>query len=97
MPKIQEIYEEFKDKDVVVLGISCQEPPNAKPKEYMNKVGAKYQLLVQGDEVANHYKIRGYPTLYIVDKYGKIAFSFVGYSDDMKAKLEEVINRELAR
>lgn len=97
MPKIQEIYKEFKDKDVAVFGISCQEPPNTNPAEYMKKVGAEYQLLVQGDEVANHYKIKGYPTLYIVDKNGKIAFRFVGYSDKMKEKLEEVINKELAR
>lgn len=97
MPKIQEIYEDYKGKDVAIFGISCQEPANADPEGFMALYDAKYQLLLQGDEVANHYQIKGFPTLYVIDKYGKVAFTFVGYTDKMKETVEEVINKELAR
>ncbi len=97
MPKIEEIHKMYKDKGVVVLGISCQEPHSANPTEYMKKKGFTYKCLIQGDEVANHYKVKGFPTLYVIDKYGKVAWYFVGYSENLKEMLQEVIEKELAR
>ncbi len=97
MPKIEEIHRMYKDKGVVVLGISCQEPHTANPTEFMKKKGFTYKCLVQGDEVANHYKVKGFPTLYVIDKYGKVAWYFVGYSENLKEMLGQVIERELAR
>ncbi len=97
MPQIQKVYEMYKDKGVEFFGISCQEPHTADPRKFMDSKGFTYQLLVQGDEVANHYKVKGFPTLYVIDKYGKVAWYFVGYSNNLAEDLKKVIEKELAR
>jgi peroxiredoxin len=97
MPQIQQMYEMYKDKGVAIFGISCQEPHSSNPREYMESNGIAYQLLVQGDEIAKYYKVKGFPTLYVIDKYGKVAWYFVGYSDNLAEDLKKVIEKELAK
>jgi len=97
MPKIQELHEMYSANGLKIFGISCQEPHNADPKKFMESKGFTYQLLVQGDEVAKHYKVKGFPTLYIIDKQGKIVFSMVGYTDNMFDKLSKIIKEELEK
>ncbi len=96
MPMIQKVHKYY-NNEVIILGISCQEPHNAAPKKFMDDKGFTYQLLVQGDEVAKHYKVKGFPTLYVIGKDGKIAWYFVGYSDNLDAELKKIIEKELAK
>jgi len=97
MPEIQQLHELYAGKGVKIFGISCQEPSSADPRKFMDNKGFTYQLLVQGDEVAKHYKVKGFPTLYIIDKEGKVISSMVGYSDNMYEKLKKIIEDELSK
>jgi peroxiredoxin len=97
MPALNKIAERFKAKNVVVLGISCNEPPNADPVNFMKKNNYNYKCLVQGDEVAKKYNISGFPTMYIIDKDGKIARTVVGYAETLEKDLEKIINELLGK
>ena len=92
MPALNKIYEKFNDKNVVVLGISCQEPPIADPVKFMKSKNYNYKCLVQGDEVAKNYHVTGFPTMYVIDKEGKIAKVIIGYAENLEKNLENILN-----
>jgi peroxiredoxin len=91
MPAINKVAETFKNQDLIVLGISCNEPPNADPVQFMKRNNYNYKCLVKGNEVAKSYNVTGYPTMYIIGKDGRIAKTVVGFSDSMEKDIEEII------
>lgn len=95
MPKLQNVHEHFKGKNVVVLGISCQERAEADPKKFMADNKVTYNSLIFGDKVAAQYGVRGYPTLYVISKDGKILTNKSGFSDTMDKELIELIEKNL--
>jgi peroxiredoxin len=97
MPELQKIYDKYKDKGVILLGVSCSEPHGADPRKFMDDNKYNYQLLVQGDEVAKSYKVSGYPELYVIGKDGIIKDMINGYYPDLFDKLSRIIDAELER
>ena len=95
MPKLQNVHEHFKGKNVVVLGISCQERAEADPKKFMADNKVTYNSLIFGDKVAAQYGVRGYPTLYVISKDGKILTNKSGFSETMDKELIELIEKNL--
>jgi len=97
MPVIENIHKKYSESGLEVLGISCQEPNDANPRDYMMRNNYTFQLLVQGDNAAKDYLVTGFPTIYLVDKQGRISGVSVGYTEDMAQKLQELISRELEK
>lgn len=99
MPGIQELHEHFKDQKVKILGISTWERGNKVegPIKYMKDQKFTYGLLVEGDEVATAYKVRGIPTFYLIDKKGKIAHVAVGFDPEGEQKIQKLIEDLLAQ
>ena len=93
MPHLQKLHERYSDHGVVILGISTWE--GGDPAAFMQKRGLTYQLLVEGDSVAKSYHVSGLPTLYVVDRNGKIIYGEVGTKADSYQKLVQVLERHL--
>jgi peroxiredoxin len=95
MPQLQKIHEKFSENELAVVGISTWE--NGNPKHFMEKNNFTYQLLLDGDTVANKYNISGLPTLYVINQNGKIIYSKVGAngSNAEYQKIVEIINNAL--
>ncbi|MEX2217685.1 MAG: TlpA disulfide reductase family protein [Phycisphaerales bacterium] len=95
MPGIQAIHEKFKGRPVAVFGLNCWE--SGDPAALMLEKSFTYGLLLKADGVAKDYGVSGIPTFYVVGKDGKIAHVAIGFDPEGEAKLEEVINNELAK
>jgi len=96
MPKLESLRKEFESNNKVeILGISCQEPPNADPIKFMKDNNINYRTLLNGDEVAQKFGVDGFPTLYVIDKEGKIVHTLVGYKDDLQKELSDMIKKNL--
>lgn len=96
MPKLEALRKEFENnKNVEILGISCQEPESADPVKFMQEKKVNYRTLLKGDEVAQKFGVDGFPTLYVIDKDGKIVHSLVGFKDDMQKELSDIIKKHL--
>ena len=95
MPKIQKVAEYFKGKKVEVMGISCQEPEGADPVKFMKDKSLTYNTLLKGDDVAKKFGVNGFPTLYVLDKQGKIIHVGVGYSDTLDKQLINIIKKKI--
>ena len=97
MPTMQKLYDEFKDKGAVVLGVNMGERSPTAGKDYIASKKFTYPCVFEADDLANAYGISAIPTLVIVGKDGKIIEIEVGMSDPTGEKLRKVITDALAK
>jgi peroxiredoxin/outer membrane lipoprotein-sorting protein len=96
MPLLENLRKEYeKNPKVEILGISCQEPKNADPVKFMKDKNIYYRTLLNGDEVAKKFGVSGFPTLFIIDKNGKVVYTKVGFSENLQEELSKEIKKNL--
>jgi hypothetical protein len=95
MPFIQNVHEKMMDKGVAVIGISCREPAGADPEKFMASNNYSYGILLNGDKVAQAFNVSGYPTLYIINKDGRVIYSASGFEEGMDQKLIDIIENDM--
>lgn len=97
LPELQALHEGLHDRGLAVIGISCREPAHADPAGLMERRGYTYQLLLQGDPVAESYHVTSYPTVYVIGADGRILHRDSGYYEGLGADLAHRIEMELDR
>lgn len=95
MPSIQKLHEKYGSQGLVVIGINSFER-DGDPVKYMKEQKFNYMLLLKGDAVAENYKVQSIPTMYLIDKQGKIAHTELGAVENLETKLEETIKKLIA-
>jgi peroxiredoxin len=89
MPVLQSLYDKYKDKGFVMLGIDpIDDPIEDEMADFLAKRGITYTILFAERELSETYHISGYPTLYFLDPGGKIAKMHVGFGKGMEEELE---------
>ena len=69
---------ELKGKGLVVLAVSIQESP-AKVEAWVKKVGLPFPVLLDEDgTVMRAWRVRSTPTVFIVDRRGRVIGTTVG-------------------
>ncbi len=89
MPKLEKVYQQVKDKNVAVLGLCVWDQKAAYDKWIAANAGTKYHFPLAfdpaghgADSIASKlYNVSGIPTQYVIDKNGKVAAAYTGYSD----------------
>ncbi|WP_299272584.1 TlpA disulfide reductase family protein [uncultured Psychroserpens sp.] len=94
MPDIQKLHDKYKNQDVVVIGISVNDKPNAAEKYFKSK-DYTYLHLPYGEELAEQIKIKMYPTLYILNKKGNIIYAEKKYNENGLHDWSKVIDLTL--
>ncbi len=80
MPQIDQFYKN-KSKDVVVYGVNVWERNGTGGVgPFIEKSGYTFPILFGSNELASAYGVRGIPTMFVIDKEGKIAHRHVGYN-----------------
>ena len=95
MPDLQATYEDFSQRELVVLGITTEEQSTV--AEVAAKEGLTFPVLLDpGGTVTARYRVNetGHPANYLVDQTGKIAGRRLGYADReaLAALLEAVFD-----
>jgi len=93
MPDLQKLHEKYKGRGVAVFGISVWE--SGDPAAFMKNRGYTYQILVNGDKIAEDYRISGIPTLYVIGADGKILYSELGAGVNTYKVVTEIIEKHL--
>lgn len=92
---LDELHAEFAAKGLAVVSIDTNEDL-AKVKAFINANPAEYQVLVDEDgRVGDSYGVVALPTVVLVDRQGRVAFTSVGLTE--ASTLRPLIERELAR
>jgi thiol-disulfide isomerase/thioredoxin len=90
-PKLQAIHEKY--KDVVVLGMDFNDKPNVELNKYKLRKNLSYEMILNAEKIGAFYKVVGLPTVYVIDKAGKIIYASLGYSEKEEHQLEKIIEQ----
>ncbi|MBC9929827.1 TlpA family protein disulfide reductase [Chitinophaga qingshengii] len=92
IPKVKELYSEYKEKGFEVVSISIDTDQKAWKKAMADESMPWEQLLSDNkDKTMEQFQFSGIPTLYLVDREGKIVERFTGYGDDTEKKIKDII------
>jgi cytochrome c biogenesis protein CcmG, thiol:disulfide interchange protein DsbE len=98
IPELVEIQERYKDKKLVVLGISMDDPhtvTNEYLRAFSEKLKINYPVLRFDLKVVESYfgtEMPALPTLYIIDRNGQVRDKQVGFNADfLKGAVERIL------
>jgi thiol-disulfide isomerase/thioredoxin len=97
MPKMKELYAEYKDKGVEFIGISLDNPPDglAKLKDFVAKNDIPWPQYYQGEgfrgAFSSEWGINSIPCVFVVDAEGNL------YSTEARGKVAKIISALLAK
>lgn len=94
MPDIQKIHEDYKNANVVVMGLAVNDKPG-RPEKFFRKKGFNYMLFPKADKVNDLYKVKVYPTIYVLNKKGEVIYAHRGLKKNLYNDLKKVIDKEL--
>ena len=94
IPEISKLYAAYKDKGLIVFGLNSVDnrPGSLKYlKAFLFKRKISYDIVLTKPSVDLRYKINGYPSMYIIDKQGKVAYAEIGFDQAKFEKLQATI------
>ncbi|KPJ59483.1 MAG: hypothetical protein AMS15_06910 [Planctomycetes bacterium DG_23] len=77
VPCVQALYEKYKDKGVVVIGMNVSDDPEA-AKKFAEEKGLTYTHLF-ADEISDVYPVSGIPTFFIIDQEAIVRYQRSGF------------------
>jgi len=94
-PTINTIYNEFKDKNVKVLGIALNSGSVKDVDEFLTDHEYDYPFYVGNEELSIKFGIIGFPSYYLLDKNGNIFKKYVGEKlfDNIKKDIQFLLNQ----
>lgn len=95
---LQKIYDKYKEKGVEVIALN---PVDSKiEKDEMLSFANEHKLSYHLAQIPKHsieemYLVRYFPTIFIIDKKGKVVYSHQGYNTLFKDKISKIIEGKL--
>lgn len=95
IPHLNDLYDKYKSEGVVVLGMNGIDKKSKMLSDFIDK-RIKYPIILTDRSVNKKYQLTGYPTIYLIDRNGKILFSEVGFGekhglDSLEAAIKEAL------
>ena len=95
MPELNELVEEYKEKDIVFLAIALND--NKQLKKFLKTTDFNYKIISNGQTIADSYGVQGFPTNLIIDKNGIIQYASTGIGPQNKENLQNALNELLLK
>jgi len=94
MPELTEVAHKYADRPVAILGMNV-DSDTGDARSAIEKMRPGYSSVLAGRDLAKKYKVTGYPTLFIIDKKGKVADVHFGYSRHLATTLSKKLDAVL--
>ena len=91
MPKVQALYEKYKDKGLEVYGIMAEGGDEAPAKLWAKKQAYNFPMLLGNEQLKEAYVVNAIPLYVLIDKEGKITFVSEGFSNELEAAIQKVL------
>ncbi|WP_165784670.1 TlpA family protein disulfide reductase [Solitalea longa] len=91
VPKLNELVEKYKDKEVVFLAFEVNNNTPDKVKAITEKWFKYTQIPTKRTEVAQQYQVKVYPTSYVIDQQGIVRLGFFAYNPFKLPELDTTI------
>ena len=97
MPKLNKLYNEYKDEGLAMIGISCDGPRSiSKVPAVANTLDIDYTILKDIDcEVMNTYQYQAFPTLIILDDQNEVVYVHEGFGNGDEEEIRHAIEEHL--
>lgn len=96
IPHLVEMNRKYGKQGLQVLGLSVDEDGERVVKAFMDEFHVNYPLALAGEAATADFGIRSVPIMFLIDKKGKVAEVYRGYTSDLARSLEVSIKRLLA-
>ena len=93
MPELNQLVEEFKEKNIVFLAIALNDKKQL--KKFLKTTDFNYKVVANGQTSADSYGVKGFPTNVIIDQNGIIHYVSTGIGPNNKGNLQKAINELL--
>ena len=94
LPRLQPLYEKYQDQGFEIVAVEGKRDTE-RATTFIEENGLTYTMLenAEGDaEIASKvFKVRGYPSSYLIDRDGKIMFFHFGFEAGDEEHIEEEI------
>ena len=93
LPQVTKQYDMYKDKGLEVFSVSIDHDEKAWRKAMAEEHMPWPQVLSPDiDKTMTAYMFSGIPTLYLLDREGKIVDKYTGYSEELEEKLKQIFS-----
>ncbi len=91
-PEVQALFEKYKDKGFVVLGISLKEGSDVSSvKAFVKDYHLSYPALLDDGSISKKYGVFSIPTSFLIDRQGKIRSKHIGLIPDLTSTLSKEV------
>lgn len=93
VPELISISNEYKDKNLVIIGISVDENGEEAVAPFSKQVGFNYPVFLTTSELNASFNIDAVPQIFLYDKTGKLIANLKGYveSKELKAMIDKLL------
>ena len=92
VPLLKELYAQYKDRGVVVVGISLDEELKPLQEMVASKGIAWPQVWDEGQSLSKLFNVKGTPFYYLLDQDGKIAAKDIPFKK-LSSAIDELLKR----
>jgi cytochrome c biogenesis protein CcmG/thiol:disulfide interchange protein DsbE len=94
LPRLQPLYEKYKDQGFEIIAVDGKRDTE-RATAFIEENGLTYTMLenAEGDDevVGNLYKVRAYPSSFLIDRDGKVMYFHLGFDAGDEEHLEQEI------
>jgi len=99
LPRVEELYKKYRDRGFTVVAIEAARDTDRALK-VIKENDLTFDMLEteeDNDVVDDVFAVRGFPTVFMIDRDGKIVYSHLGFEEGDEAQLEKEILALLAK
>jgi peroxiredoxin len=91
-PTLNKLYNNYRNKDFFILGISCDEGPQKQFPSYLKKFGIHWTQTIDF-QLFNKYNILALSTSFLINKQGNLVF--IGHADEVISSINYLQGKSL--
>ena len=96
IPHLVEMNRKYGKQGFQILGQSMDEDGERAVKEFIQEYHINYPVALAPQQIQNDYGIVSVPVMYVIDKNGKVAEVYRGFSDEIRFSMENLVKKLLA-
>ncbi|MCW9705432.1 TlpA disulfide reductase family protein [Fodinibius salsisoli] len=97
-PELVDLYEKYKEKGFVILGVSIDEQGMSVVKPFIEEYEVNYPMVIDDGTIMDKYgPTMGVPTTYIIDKRGNLRYFAVGAvtSKELEPRIKALLDEDV--
>lgn len=91
LPKVQALYEKYKDRGLRVYGIIHEKENLGTAKQIVQKKKIDFPMLSGNVQSKKNYSINAVPVYILIEKSGKISFVSEGYPENLEELIQKIL------